>query len=168
MPKPKTKRQKADFKTGLNSVLQSFGIDLDDHLKDQVIDSISEYIINSFKPDNKTMHWNQLVEHYFKFYEHDAKNGVEPAFMFQEPKALKEISNVLKSRYLKKNKDGIWDAPTAVIQHEAFYRNAMTLPFIAQNFSISFLYSNFDKIVSNLSANRNKQEEIDNRIINKT
>jgi hypothetical protein len=116
-----------------------------------------------YKPDNKTVWWQELVSHYFKYYEELV--GEIPAFMGAEAKGLKEVSAVLQKRYLHKNKEGIWDAETAVRQHQIFYDMVITLPFVRQNFSIAFLHNQFDKVVSQLAHQKKLAEKEEKNIL---
>lgn len=163
MAKIKTVRQSKNFFEGIKGILNLYKIEIPLDKEESFLCDMKHYFNEVYKPDNKTVWWQELVSHYFKYYEELV--GEIPAFMGAEAKGLKEVSAVLQKRYLHKNKEGIWDAETAVRQHQIFYDMVITLPFVRQNFSIAFLHNQFDKVVSQLAHKTNRQKEIDEKIL---
>jgi hypothetical protein len=163
MAKIKTKKQIKTFSEGIKGIMDLYNISMPKDKEESFFEDMKHYFNEVYRPDNKTMHWQQLVNHYFAYYEELV--GELPAFMGAEAKGLKDVSAVLQKRYLHKNVDGVWDAETAVHQHQIFYDMVITLPFIKQNFSIAFLHNQFDKVVSQLAHKTNRQKEIDEKIL---
>lgn len=149
MAKIKTKKGASSFGDGISAILLAHGIEIPIDRREKLLSDILYYFNDKYRPDNKVKHWNECVNLYFLTYRNITDN--EPAFLGNEARALKEVSNTLMSRYLKKNINGIWDAETCIRQHEIFYSMITTIPFVKQNFSIAFVANNFDRITSQLS-----------------
>lgn len=152
MGKIKTKKASNSFQSGITAILLAHGIEIPIDRSEKVLNDLLYYFNEKWKPDNKVKHWQDIVNLYFLVYRNI--NDTEPAFLGNEARALKEVSNILMSRYLKKNINGIWDAETCIRQFETLYSIIITLPFVKQNFSIAFVANNFDKITSQLSAKK--------------
>lgn len=163
MAKIKTKKQVKNFSEGIKGIMALYKISIPQDKEEVFLEDMKHYFNEVYKPDNKTIWWQELVNHYFQYYE-DLVDEI-PAFMGAEAKGLKEVSAVLQRRYLHKNKDGIWDAETAVNQHQVFYDMVITLPFVRQNFSIAFLHNQFDKVVSQLSHQKKLAEREEKNIL---
>jgi hypothetical protein len=163
MAKIKTAKQSKNFNEGIKGIMNLYKIEIPIDKETLFLEDMKAYFNTVYKPDNKTVWWQELVNHYFRYYEDLV--GEIPAFMGAEAKGLKEVSAVLQRRYLHKNKNSIWDAETAVNQHQIFYDMVITLPFVRQNFSIAFLHNQFDKVVSQLAHKTNRQKEIDEKIL---
>lgn len=155
MAKPKTKKDITAFKAGLIPLLKSSNVELPETEMDKLLENLMIYFSNKYRPDEKTPHWNALVSQYFQTYQEVV--GERPAFLSSEPKGLKQISQILMDRYMKKNPQGIWDEETALKQHQIFYQAILTLHNAKQYFSISYLHLNFDKLCSQL-AYKNKYQ----------
>jgi hypothetical protein len=152
MAKITTKKGATSFQDGITAILLAHGIEVPTDRREKLLSDMLYYFNDKYKPDNKVKHWNECVTLYFTVYRNITDN--EPAFLGNEARALKEVSNTLMSRYLKKNINGIWDVETCIRQHEIFYSMITTIPFVKQNFSIAFVANNFDKITSQLSAKK--------------
>ena len=157
MAAPKTKKSISEFKAGLLPILKAHHVDLAEVEMEKLTSNLLIYFANKFKPDEKTPHWEtSVVPTYFQFYFELV--GERPAFLSSDPKSLKLISKTLMERYMRKNPQGIWDEETCTNQHLTFYNSVITLPYVRENFSISFLFNFFDKICSQL-AYKNKSEK---------
>lgn len=151
MSKLKTKKVVSDFRGQLIQILEGNGVVVERENEEKFMVAMQTFF-ETYKPDNKTEHWNALVLQYFSYFEW--LTGRKPAFMSAEPKALKEVSKVLHTIYCKRNPNCEWDEKTALERHKAFYDSATSIQWYKQNFSISNLHHNFDKIVAQLSAQR--------------
>lgn len=163
MAKIKTKKAKLSMKQGIDEILKSHGIDLDDSIKEPLLDDMIIYFNSVYKPDDKVLYWSELVSQYMSFYLELV--GEKPLFNPIQAIALKKLSKVLMERYLKANNNGIWDLQVCLKQHDTFYRMVCTLDFYRRSFTVSLCYNNFDTIIAQLSDKRKKQQEIDEKIL---
>lgn len=158
MPTKKlTKKKAIDFKMGITSILESHGLHLEQDQLSPLLSDLEIYFNETFRPDNSTVYWSELVSHWLAFYFEIV--GEKPEFTAIEAINLKRINKVLKHRYMEAVINGVWDKQTCLRQQELYYRSAITIDFYKQNLSLTILYSKFNEITSRLSAIRKKQKE---------
>lgn len=161
--KLKTKKAKTSFADGITSILEAHGLHLESESLEPLLKDFEIYFNETFKPDNKTPFWTELVSQYIAFYLELV--GEKPVFNPIQAISLKKLSKVLMERYLKANNNGIWDLQVCLKQHDTFYRMVCTLDFYRRSFTVSLCYNNFDTIIAQLSDKRKKQQEIDDKIL---
>ena len=98
-----------------------------------------------------TPHWAALVAVWFQYYE--ANMGMEPSFSGQAPGSLKRIATQLQQRAEAAGQT--WDELTATHTLHAFLQHAIADPWLADNFLLHNLFTQFDKIL-NHATNGNK------------
>lgn len=164
MAKLKTNKAKLSMKDGIDSILKSHGIDLDNSIKEPLLNDLVEYFNSVYKPNKTTpKYWSALVANYLSFYKliTNEKASFPPA----HASALSKLDKVLMNRYLGTHTDAVWDEYTSLRQHLIFYNEAIKLDFYKRSFCISMLYNNFDSIRAQLADLKNKQKELDKKIL---
>lgn len=97
-------------------------------------------------------HWNSLVEVWFNRYETHV--GVKPTFNPAAAKSLKDICSKLRKLYKEKN--GIdWPEVKALASLNKFIDNALADQWLANNFLLTNLNSQFDKILNQNGKSNN-------------
>jgi hypothetical protein len=111
------------------------------------------------KKEKVTEHWQALVDVWFKFYLE--KKGEEPTFEGQHGKQLKEIVERLKKRADKRRETkpelGPWDEKNATDTLLHFLQHAFNIEWIHNNFLLSNLVNQFDKIIADAAEKRTTQ-----------
>lgn len=154
--KVKTKKAKIDFKSSVTSILESHLLYLEPEQLEPLLNDLLIFYNETFKPDDSTPFWSDLVSHWLNFYLEIV--GEKCEFNAVEAINLKRISKTLRHRYLEAVPTGIWDLQTCIRQHELYYRSAITISFYRQALSLTNLYSKFNEIVAQLSARKKSQE----------
>jgi len=164
MAKLKSKKAKLSFGDSITNILQAHGIDLDDSVRLPLIEDLTTFYNDTFRPDDKTVYFSQLVGQYMSIFE-EVTEGDKAEFNFIHGKNLKLLTKVLMKRYLEKNHTGIWDLQTCMNQHELYYRAILTIPFMVKNFTPTMMYSRHTENISYLADQRRRQKEIDEKIL---
>jgi hypothetical protein len=117
---------------------------------------------NSSKSEKKetTPHWKILVETWFNFYEQ--KKGEKPTFKGAAPKDLKAILENLQKR--AEERGAQWTEEIAVATFLSFLKFAHNTDWIPNNFLLSNLNRQFDKIITSKNGKQtsnNKNAGID-------
>lgn len=151
MAKLSTKKAKKTFSEHIIEILVANGIVLEPEQELSITKSMIEFFNTTYKPPKEPPieYWTKIVDHYFEFYK-ELNNGIVPAFTGSDPKALKGISSILKERHRIKTNGAEWTEKIALQKHNELYNQVITLPFAKKNFSVSYIYNNFDKIISEL------------------
>lgn len=102
----------------------------------------------------KTLFWGALVDTWFKFYE--SKKGETPTFTGAAPKDLKAIAENLQKRSVDRGEQ--WTEEIAVATLARFLTYAYSLPWLCDNFLLSNLNRQFDKIITT----KNGQQQTSN------
>jgi len=158
MAKLKTNKAKLSMKDGIDSILKSHGIEIDNSVKEPLLNDFIEYFNNMYKPSKSTpKYWTALVANYLAFYQE--LTGEKASFIPAQASALSKIDKILMNRYLLAVKDSVWDEATAIRQHLIFYNEAIKIDFYKRSFNIALLYNNFDMIKSQLSSMRAKENK---------
>lgn len=89
--------------------------------------------------------WNSLVEVWFNRYEMHV--GEKPTFNPSSAKSLKDICTKLRKLYKEKN-DKDWDEIKALASLNKFIDNALADHWLANNFLLTNLNTQFDKILN--------------------
>jgi len=153
MGKAKTIKSKTEFKNGFLALLKAHNIEVAELEQEKLAESMLTFFNNRFAPPKEvTPYWSEIVSLYFQTY--TDITGQKPAFLGTESKALKEISKVLMERYLRRTNDGIWSLESCLSTFKKFYEAMCTIHNVKTNFSISYLFHNFDKLTSQLSAKK--------------
>jgi hypothetical protein len=105
-------------------------------------------------PEETTPHWKALVDVWFKF--HLDKKGVEPSFQGSAPKDLKAIVDNLQRR-VEKNRGEPWTEEVATSYLTKFLTYAYDLDWIKDNFLLSNLNRQFDKIITSNGQSNSKK-----------
>lgn len=163
MAKLKSKKAKFDFKKGLSGILEAHHLHLEPEVLEPLLSDMEQFFNETFKPDNKVAWWNEIVSQYLSYY--FELTSEKAAFNPIQAVALKKLSKLLMERYLAANKDAVWDVQACLGQHKIFYDAVCTLDFYKRSFTVAMCYNQFDTIKSQLSAKRNKQKEIDDKIL---
>lgn len=148
MPKLQTRKIRLSLYQLINNILVNNKL-IDDGENKSVIEELI-YLYENFKNIAEVDHWTAITNHYFEFYA-SLNNGNNPAFIAGEPTALREISILLKKRYLLKHPGASWGLDIAIKQHDTYYNSIIVIPYVKRYFSIRYAYNNFDKINSELS-----------------
>lgn len=157
MAKLKTNKAKLSMKDGIDSILKSHGINLDNSIKEPLLNDLLDYFFEVYKPKKTTPpYWSALVANYLSFYQEIT--GEKASFIPAQASALSKLDKILMSRYINAVKDSVWDEQTALRQHLVFYTEAVKIDFYKRSFNIALLYNNFDMIKSQLSAMRAKEK----------
>lgn len=147
--KLKTKKIKSEFNDKVLAVLKNHGIEISDDKILPLTNDIQELFEKFQIVKPKTEHWQALVDHYFEFYK--SLNSVEPLFPPSDAKALKEISSVLKRRFMAKHTEKCeWTQETAIQKQSELFQMVCELPYPRAHFSAAYIFNNFDKLVSEL------------------
>lgn len=164
MAKIKTKKQKATFSESITSIFEAHGISLDDDIRLPLIEDIQTYFNDVFRPDDTVKWFSELVSQYMKMFE-EITQGEKSEFNPVMGINLKRLTKVLMRRHLELSPQGIWDLNQCLTSHEKFYRLAITIPWIKQNFTPTMLYSKYNEIIATLSQKRIQQQKIDEKIL---
>lgn len=149
----KTKKAKQSFSLGITSILESYGLHLEDDTKLPLIKDILEFTENF---DDTTEHWQYIRGSYCTMYK--SVTGRDCAFIGGEHKALKEVAKELKKRFCEKHQLITWSAEEAVTTMESYYRVFLTLPNAQKNFCASYIFYHFDQTISMVSYEKNKSK----------
>lgn len=98
---------------------------------------------NSIKNDDAELYWTKFISTWFSFNE--KKFGEKPSFKGPDPRHLKKIIGLLKSRAGRKGID--WNEENAIGRFSQFLERAHTDSWLSKNFLLSNLEKQFDKIV---------------------
>lgn len=108
------------------------------------------------KEKEPTEHWQALVDVWFKFYMD--KKTEEPTFGGPEGKQLKEIVERLRKRAEKRRETkpelGPWDEQNACNTLLHFLQHAYKIDWINNNFLLSNLHKQFDKIIADAATGK--------------
>lgn len=102
-----------------------------------------------------TEHWKALVEVWFAYYQE--VKGEEPTFRGSAPKDLKQIVENLRRR-VEKNRKQEWTEEVAKDYLLKFLQYAYALTWIKDNFLLSNLNRQFDKIISSNGQSDSKHK----------
>lgn len=112
------------------------------------------------KKEKVTEHWQALVDIWFKFYLEQKKE--EPTFGGPEGKQLKEIVDRLRKRADKRRETkpelGPWDEKNACDTLLHFLQYAHGIEWIKNNFLLSNILKQFDKIIADAAAGTTTQQ----------
>jgi len=157
MAKLKTKKSKQTFKEGIEQILESHNIHIDRELLDPLLADLETFFNNTFKPDNTTKYWSELVSQYVDFYL--KLTGEKPAFNPIQAAALKKLNKTLMNRYLSNVPNSVWDRDPCLRQQLTYYNACIELDFYRKNFCVALINNNFDMITAQLSDKRKNENK---------
>lgn len=158
--KLKNKKEKLSFRDGVTGILESHFINLDPAQLDPLLDDLETFYNDTFRPNNKSPHFEYLVKQYMGvFFD---LTGEKPEFNAIMGINLHRLSMALKNRFLHKKPTALWDLETCLRTHEEYYRYLFNkIPFMRRNFTPTMMYSRFTENISEMAeiAKREKNEE---------
>ena len=165
-PKLKTKKAKADFKTGLTCILESHHLFLEPEVLDPLLENLTIFFNDVYRPDDTVVHFPQLVAQYMSKFE-EITEGEKASFTPIMAINLKRLTKILQKRYMDRTPTGIWDLNSCLTQHLGYYEMILTIPFMRQNFTPTMMYSRHNENITYLAERNKKQKEIDEQILGK-
>lgn len=156
MAKLKTKKAKLSFSESITNILGAHGIDLDDSIRLPLIEALTTFYNDTFRPDDTVPYFSQLVGQYMAKFEEiteGEKCQMNPLIGIN----LKRLTKVLEKRYFDKNPTGIWTLEACLASHSIYYEMILTIPFMRQNFTPTMMYSRHNENVTYLADRRRKE-----------